>query len=106
MVPALVVRKEKFDVLNITNTLVTIPWGVEAVWAILTPKTLTNDSKIKRIAICSFYNCNKHSKFKTALINHIAEAFNIISRKYTTGLHFMLAANENHLNLEPILSLR
>ena len=59
--PALIVRKDKFHIVNITNTLFTIPLGVEAVWAVLTPKTLTNDSKIKRIAICSFYNRNKRS---------------------------------------------
>ena len=104
--PALVVKKDKYHIVNLTNTLINIPWGVEAVWAVITPKILTNDSKIKKIAICSFYNRNKRSKFKTALINHIAEAFNIISRKYTSGLHFILAADANHLNLDPILSLR
>ena len=83
-----------------------IPWGVEAVWAILTPKQLTNDSEIKRVAVCSFYNRNKISKFKTALINHLQEAFNIISRKYTKGLHFIMGADANHLKLDRILSLR
>ena len=35
--PAIIVNRAKFQVQNITNTLITIPWGVEAVWAILTP---------------------------------------------------------------------
>ena len=71
--PALIVKKAKFHILNVTNTLINIPWGVEAVWAILTPKNITNGSKIRRIAVCSFYNRNIRSKFKTALINHIRE---------------------------------
>ena len=44
--PAIIVNKRKFQVQNITNTLVQIPWGVEAVWSILTPKNVSNDSKI------------------------------------------------------------
>ena len=99
-------KKTKFHILNITNTLINIPWGVEAVWAILIPKNLSNSSKIRRIAVCSFYNRNIRSKFKTALVNHMAEAFNIISRKYTEGLHFILGADANHLKLDPILAFR
>ena len=44
--PALVVRSDKFQIQNVTNTLINIPWGVEAVWAVLTPNNVTNDSKI------------------------------------------------------------
>ena len=36
--PALVVNNKKFNVRNITNTLVPVMWGVEAVWAIVSPK--------------------------------------------------------------------
>ena len=104
--PALIVKKEKFHIQNITNTLITIPWGVEAVWAVLTPTKLTHDSSIQRIAICSFYNRNKRSKFKTTLLNHISESFNILSKKYTKGLHFIFGADANHLKLDSILNLR
>ena len=104
--PAIVVNKVKYVVQNVTNTLINIPWGVEAVWAVLTPRKLTHDSTIQRIAVCSFYNKNKRSKFKTALLKHIAEAFNILSIKYTKGLHFILGADANHLKLDTILSLR
>ena len=88
--------------MNITNTLVNIPWGLEAAWA----KKLTNDSEIQRISVCSFNNRNKRSKFKTTLLNHISIAFNILSRKYTRGLHFILVDDANHLKLDSILSLR
>ena len=104
--PAIVVNKEKFEVLNITNTLISIPWGVEAVWAVLTPHRTTHGSKIQKIAVCSFYNRHKKSKFKTTLINHIIEAFNVLSKKYTRGLHFIFGVDANHLNLDPILAMR
>ena len=38
--PAIVVRKQKFVIENLTNTWVNIPWGIEIVWAILTPKNI------------------------------------------------------------------
>ena len=56
--------------------------------------------------MCSFYNRHKRSKFKTTLINHINEAFNVLIRKYTRGLHFIFGADANHLNLNPILDMR
>ena len=72
----------------------------------MTPKKLTIDSTIQKIDTCSFYNKNKRSKFKTALLNHIEEAFHTLSKKYTKGLHFILGADANHLNLDTILNLR
>ena len=32
--------------------------GVEAVWTVLTPNNVINDSEIQRIAVWSFYNQN------------------------------------------------
>ena len=46
--PALIVNKKKFEIRNLTNTLVPVKWGVEAVWAILTPKHVNQTSKIKK----------------------------------------------------------
>ena len=37
---------------------------------------------------------------------HISEAFNILSRKYNKGLHFIFGADANHLKLDSILALR
>ena len=51
--PALIINSTKYYVKNVTQHLVEIPWGVEATWAIITPKNLTSDSAIKRIAVCS-----------------------------------------------------
>ena len=54
--PALVVNKEKYHVQDITNTLVNVKWGVEAVWCLLTPKNVTKESKIQKIACAAIYS--------------------------------------------------
>ena len=54
--PAIIVNNEKYEIQDITNTLVQIPWGVEVTWAILTPKNVTNESKIKNIALGPIYS--------------------------------------------------
>ena len=48
--PAIVVNTDKYEVENLTQTHVTIPWGVEIVWAALTPKHVNNDGKIQNIS--------------------------------------------------------
>ena len=42
--PALIVNKQKYHVQNLTNTLVNVKWGVEAVWCLLTPKNVSKES--------------------------------------------------------------
>ena len=39
------------------------------------------------------------------MLDHINQAFHIISAKYSRGLHFILAADSNDLKLDNILSL-
>ena len=75
--PAIVVNNKKFTVQNITQSLVSIPWGVEIVWAILTPKNLSNDSVIKKIAVASIYS-KPDSRKKTLLLDHISETYNLL----------------------------
>ena len=102
--PALIANSEKYHITNLTNTLIQIPWGVEAVWCLLTPKNTTNDSKIQKIACCSVYS-RPNSRKKSLLLDHISEAYNILSKKFNRGLHFIIAGDTNDLKLEPILSL-
>ena len=61
--PALIINRKMFDVKNLTNTLVPLKWGVEAVWAILTPKNVNQASKIKRIACASIQNQVQNTTF-------------------------------------------
>ena len=102
--PAIFANHEKFDVENITNTLVQIPWGVEAVWCILTPKLVTNDSKIHKIACCAVYS-KPNSRKKSLLLDHISDAFNILKKKNDRGLEFIIAGDTNDLKLDSILNL-
>ena len=102
--PAIIVNKNKFIVQNLTNTTINIKWGVEVVWCLLTPKNVSTDSKIQKIACATIY-CKPNSKHKSDLIDHMAEAYNILSTKYQRGLHFLIAGDTNDLNLTPILNL-
>ena len=102
--PALVVNHEKYHVQDITNTLINVKWGVEAVWCLLTPKNVTKDSKRQKIAYAAIYS-KPGSKHKSDLLDHLSEAFNILSAKFGRGLHFCIAGDTNELNLNSILSL-
>ena len=102
--PAIIVNTNKFSVENLTNTTVTIPWGVEIVWAVLTPKNVTNASSIQKIVVASIY-CKPDSRKKTMLLDHIAEVYNLLSAKYKRGLHWILCGDTNDLKLDQILML-
>ena len=53
--PAIIANKNKYTVEDLTNTQVDVPWGVEATWALLTPKNISKDSIVKRIVLCALY---------------------------------------------------
>ena len=72
--------------------------------AIITPKNVTNASRIQKIALCCIY-CKPDSRNKTKLLDHIAQGYNIISAKYQTGLYFIIAGDTNDLKLNSILHL-
>ena len=46
--PALIVKRDKYNIKDLTNTVINIPWKVEATWASLTPKNVTHTSTIKK----------------------------------------------------------
>ena len=102
--PAIIANDKKYFVQNITNTLVTIPYGVEIVWAILTPKQVSPNSIVEKIAVASIY-CKPSSRKKTLLLDHIADTYHLLCSKYQSGLHFILAGDTNDLKLDAILSL-
>ena len=102
--PALIINNNKYHIRNLTQSLIEIPWGVEATWALISPKNTTNDSTIKKIAVCSVYS-KPNSRKKALLLDHINQAFNIISTKYKEGLHFIIAGDTNDLKLDNIVNL-
>ena len=52
--PALFVSRKDFYIKELCPSLFTVPPGVEAVWALLSPKSGGSRSKIRHIAACSF----------------------------------------------------
>ena len=81
-----------------------VPWGVEIVWALITPKHVQHDSKIQKIVLGAVYS-KPNSKKKTATLDHISDVFNHMSVKYQKGLHFIIAGDTNDLKLDSILQL-
>jgi hypothetical protein len=102
--PAIIVNESRYHVQNLTNTVISIPYGVEVTWALLTPKEVSANSIVKKIAVASIY-CKPDSRKKTLLLDHIAEAFHTLSSKYQSGLYFLMAGDTNDLKLDSILSL-
>ena len=78
--PALVINSKKFKVIDLTNKVVTIPKGVEIVWASVIPKDTTRASKIKEIVVAAIYS-KPNSHYKTKLLDHISDVFNIMNTK-------------------------
>ena len=102
--PAIIVNTEKFTVENLTNTAINIPWGLEIVWAVITPKNVTNTSDVQKIVVASVY-CKPDSRKKTLLLDHIAQVYNLLCSKYKRGLHWLICGDTNDLRLDPILAL-
>ena len=87
---------KKYNVQDLTNTHVQIPWGVEVTWALLTPKNVSNDSIIQNIILGSIYSKPKSRK-KTATLDHIAETYNFLNAKYGKGTYCILAGDTNDM---------
>ena len=102
--PAIIANKKKYIIENLTNTSVTIPWGVEITWALLTPKNVTRDSTIQKIVLGAVY-MKPNSKKKTTLLDHIAEVHASLGAKYGRGLHWIITGDTNDLKLGPILEI-
>ena len=47
--PAIIANSKNFTVENLTQTVIPIPWGVEAVWAVLTPRMSQVKVKSRRL---------------------------------------------------------
>ena len=79
--------------------------GVEAVWALISPKARNPRYPLKYVAVCYLYYRGPKSTNKTVLFDYIAESYNILCTKYGKGLEFIYAGDTNRLNLSPILDL-
>ena len=103
--PALIINEEKFIIKQLNPDPITVPDGVEAVWALLTPKDTKPNKQLSHIAVASIYYRGPKSTRKDALFDHIAESYHLLMAKYGIGLQFIIAGDTNRLNLAPILNL-
>ena len=78
--------------------------SVEAVWAVLTPKNVSNASKIQKIVVGSIYS-KPDSRKKSVLLDHVSGVYNLLCSKYRNGLHWILCGDTNDLKLDEILNL-
>ena len=99
--PALIVNTLMF---NVEKPSINVPWGVEIVWAVLTPKKVTNSSKIKKLIVASFYS-KPSSRKKTLLLDHISEVYHQMLARYKDGVYFYICGDKNELKVDAILSL-
>ena len=60
--------------------------------------------KIQKIVCCALYS-KPNSVKKSLLLDHISDAYNVLSTKYERGLNFIFAGDTNDLKLDSILSL-
>ena len=79
-----------------------VPDGVKVVWAILSPKVTSKDSKIKNIYFASVYISPK-SKFKRQTIAHIVESIQIVRSHYDNDIKYCIASNYYKVWIDDIL---
>ena len=103
--PAIIINEEKYHIKELCPNPITVPIGVEAVWAIISNKKANPKSKIKYIAVSSIYYRGPKSTKKQELFDHIADTFHYLCSKYGAGIEFIIAGDTNRLNLAPILNL-
>ena len=101
--PAIFVSTKDYFVKELGVDVIAVSPNVEAVWALLTPKSGGCRSKIKNIAACSYYYTKNTNR--SEFLDHITEAYHIISAKYGPGTHFIIAGDSNRLQLNPILNI-
>ena len=93
-----------FHIKELCPDVITVPIGVEAVWALLIPKNLPPNSRIKQIAVASIYYSSTQTR-KDDFLDHISESYNILCGKYGNSLGFIIAGDFNRLRIEPLLNL-
>ena len=103
--PAIIINQEKYHIKDLCPDPITVPIGVEAVWALITHKDKNPRSKVKYIAIASIYYRGPKSTKKQELFDHIANTYHYLCSKYGNGIDFIIAGDTNRLNLSPILNL-
>jgi hypothetical protein len=95
---AIVYNEEHFTV---EEAHVEVPEGIEAVWAILTPKDPEIET-IKKILVGGIY-ISPRSQFKQQTVEHIIETMHSIQSQYEDTVRFMIGGDFNKVDIEDIL---
>ena len=102
--PALLINENEFFITELSPDPITVPVGVEAVWAMLIPRSKLKSTNVRKIIVGSVYYSSKQTK-KDDFIDHLADVFHTLSSKYGPDIKFIIGGDYNRLNLKPILNL-
>ena len=95
---AIAVRQHRF---SISKLNVPLPKGVEAVWGLLRPKSVTG--KISRIIVCCFYSPPRSRK-NTVLIDHLTITLQSLLQTHP-GAGVILSGDRNSIKISTLLSI-
>ena len=95
---AIVYNEENFKV---EDPGVNIPEGVEAVWALLTPKS-SEIAQVKRILVGGIYTSPRSLK-KQETIEHIIATMHSVQSKFDDTIRFFISGDFNKVSIEDIL---
>ena len=95
---AIVYNEENFKV---EDPGVKVPVGVEAVWALFTPRS-ADIAQVKRILVGGIY-ISPRSLSKQETIEHIIETMHTVQSKYEETIRFFISGDFNKVNIEDIL---
>ena len=99
--PAIIINEEMYHIKELCPQIITVPVGVKAVWVLIRNKS--NIDQLQNIIVCSYYYAGPKTTPKNLLFDHLAESINFLSAKYGQNrLDFILSADSNRLNLDPI----
>ena len=94
---AIVYSENRFSVSKLD---VSVPHGVEIVWAMVKPKQYT--ANIQKLAIASVY-VSPSSVYKTKTIDHIIETIHFLKSQHGSEIKFLIGGDVNRINIDKIL---
>ena len=101
---AIIINHQKYNISTPVESHISLPWGVEASSAMIAPKKLSSDSKVKRIILMSIYS-KPNSRKKRVLLDYISDVYNFMNKKFQEGTFWIIAGYTNDIKLDAILSL-
>ena len=84
--PVIIAYSQKFDNVNITNSLIQFPWVVEAVWCLLTPKNIQTRKKTIIVRELEFGFGNVRTIHMDKLSNYKSKYYGVSCKNVVTSL--------------------